>query len=49
MLNDDNNGYFWNNWTPIGMKPLFETEKNVPHKELEDDSSAIVSKWEYEF
>lgn len=49
MLNDESNGYFWNNWTPVGKKPLFDAEKNVSCKQSEKSYSAIVSKWEWDF
>lgn len=46
MLSDDNAGYFWNNWTPIGAGKIFEqAKKEMPIKKYED----VVAKQEIEF
>ena len=49
MFSDDTNGYFWNNWTPIGRKKLFETAKDTPYDDYEEGYLKIATKWESEF
>lgn len=49
MFNDDNAGYFWNNWTPIGAGALFERAKKMSFEYCEERHSKMVAKWELEF
>lgn len=46
LLNDESNGYFWNNWNPIGRGILLDLGKNVLN---EEGNFNIVSRWELDF
>ena len=48
IFNDDN-GYFWNQWNPIGVGELFERAAHMQFKDCENKYSKIVDKWEVEF
>lgn len=49
LLNDENIGYFWSNWTPIGRGQLLELWKNKLNEKIESFESIVASNWELEF